>query len=130
MDFLLLADLGSAIRGAAETVSNNPLGAVGWSAIAYAVLRIVVAQFGDKLPAFIVSLLAKIPGFPPAIVPVVESTLAEILKQLFDHLLKQGVPPDAAAAIVQGVAKQSAPAVLAAMQSQFEAEVLAATKGD
>lgn len=129
MDFLLLADLGSAIRGAADTVTSNPLGTVGWTAIAYATLRIIVAQFGDKLPGVIVSLLAKIPGFPPAIVPVVETTLAQILKQLFDHLLKQGVPATEAAAIVQGVAKQSAPAVLAAMQSEFEAEVLAATKG-
>lgn len=130
MDFLLLADLSSALRGAADTVTSNPLGTVGWSAIAYAVLRIIVAQFGDKLPGFIVSFLAKIPGFPPAIVPVVETTLAQILKQLFDHLLKQGVPAPEAAAIVQNVAKSSAPAVLAAMQTEFEAEVLAATKGD
>ena len=126
---LILADFGSAIREAADTVSANPAGAIGWSALVYAGLRIVVAQFGDKLPAFVTAILSKIPGFPPAILPAVELTLAEILKQLFDHLKARGVSDEDAAVIVNGVAKQSAPAVLAAMQSQFESEVLAATKG-
>lgn len=125
-NLVLFGSFGSAMADAATDPTNHPLGAAGLLAMLYAGLRILYAQFGDKLPEWIAAILSKIPGFPAALTPVVQMSLVEILKLLMAHLVAQGVPAAEAATIVQEVAKSTAPPILAATAANFDVQIAAA----
>lgn len=110
---------------ATEVVTNNPITSAGWAAAVYAVLRIVWAQWGDKLPSFIQAIFEKLPTFPgkKLIAPVVTGGLADAIKRLVDEALKQNVPPDVVQGIANGLVEKLIPEVNKADVSALKTDV-------
>lgn len=110
---------------ATEAVTNNPLTSVGWAGAVYAVLRIVWAQWGDKLPTFIQAIFEKLPTFPGKnlIAPIVTGGLADAIKRLVDEALKQKVPPDVVQGIADGLIEKLIPEVNKADVSALKSDV-------